>query len=85
MGIILIMLKSISKEHQLILYCKAIYAYICAIVEMEVLPVNWDHTGLKYVPVSSWAMAKEDSKQVEISGNDDKHQITAVFAVTLDG
>ena len=51
----------------------------------EVLPVNWDHTGLKYVPVSSWAMAKEDSKQVEISGNDDKHQITAVFAVTLDG
>ena len=64
-------------------------ADIRAIVEMEEVPpalvVNWDHTGLKYVPVSSWTMAKEGSKRVEISGIDDKRQITAVFAVTLDG
>ena len=56
---------------------------------MEKIPpaliVNWDHTGLKYVPVSSWMMAKEGSKRVKISGIDDKRQITAVFAVTLDG
>ena len=55
---------------------------------MEEVPpasiTNWDHTGLKYVSVSSWTMAKEGSKLVEISGIDDKHQITAVFAVTLD-
>ena len=45
-------------------------ADICAIVEMEEIPpalvLNWDHTGLKYVPVSSWTMAKEGSKRVEI-------------------
>ena len=64
-------------------------ADIRAILEMEeVLPalvVNWDYTSLKYVPVSSWTMAKEGSKRVEISGIDDKRQITAVFAVALDG
>ena len=64
-------------------------ADIRAIVEMEEIPaalvINWDHTGLKYVPVSSWTMAKEGSKRVEISGTDDKRQITAVFAVSLDG
>ena len=56
---------------------------------MEEIPpaliVNWDHTGLKYVPVSSWMMAKEGSKRVKISGIYDKRQITVVFAVTLDG
>ena len=56
---------------------------------MEEIPpaliLNWDHTGLKYVPVSSWTMAKEGSKRVEISRIDDKHQITALFTVSLDG
>ena len=64
-------------------------ADIHAIVEMEEIPpaltLNWDHTGLKYVPVSSWTMAKEGSKRVEISGIDDKRQITALFTVSLDG
>ena len=64
-------------------------ADIRAIVEMEEIPaaliLNWDHTGLKYVPVSSWTMAKAGSKRVEISGIDDKRQITAVFTVSLDG
>ena len=64
-------------------------ADIHAIVEMEEIPaaliLNWDHTGLKYVPVSSWTMAKAGSKRVEISGIDNKHQITAVFTVSLDG
>ena len=56
---------------------------------MEEIPpsliLNWDHTGLKYVPVSSWTMAKEASKQVEISRIDDNCQITALFTVSLDG
>ena len=47
--------------------------------------LNQDHTGLKYIPVSSWTMAKEGSKRVEISGIEDKHQITAVFTISLDG
>ena len=37
------------------------------------------------MPVSSWTMAKEGSKRVEITGVDDKRQITAVFGVTLAG
>ena len=64
-------------------------ADIHVIVEMEEIPpaliLNWDHTSLKYVPVSSWTMAKEGSKQMEISGIDDKRQITALFTVSLDG
>ena len=47
-------------------------ADICAIVEMEEIPsalaLNWDHTGLKYAPVSLWIMPKEGSKRMEISG-----------------
>ena len=47
-------------------------ADICAIVEMEEIPpalvLNWDHTDLKYVPVSLWTMPKKGSKRVEISG-----------------
>ena len=33
----------------------------------EVLPylvINWDHIGLKYVPISSWTMAKKGFKKV---------------------
>ena len=44
------------------------------------LVVNWDQTGLKYVPVSEWTMAEEESKRVEIDGKDDKRQITAIFS-----
>ena len=47
--------------------------------------LNWDHTGLKYVPVSSWTMAKQGSKKVSIAGIDDKRQIMGVFTITLDG
>ena len=39
---------------------------IRAIIEMEEIPedlvINWDQTGINYVPVSSWTMAKEGSK-----------------------
>ena len=40
---------------------------IKGIVTMEEIPssliLNWDHTGLKYVPVSSWTMAPKGSKK----------------------
>ena len=62
---------------------------IKAIIEMEEIPaelvINWDQTGIHYVPVSSWTMAKEGSKRVEIAGIDDKRQITAVFGGTMAG
>ena len=46
---------------------------------------NWDQTGLKLVPVSSWTMAKEGSKQVPVVGKEDKREITALLAVTASG
>lgn len=56
---------------------------------MEDIPfdliINWDQTGIHYVPVGSWTMEKEGSKRVEIVGVDDKHQITAAFAGSLTG
>ena len=69
---------------------KAQFAYdVKAIIMLKEIPcqlvINWDQTGIHYVPVSSWTMAKEGSKRVEIAGIDDKRQITAVFGVTMAG
>ena len=62
---------------------------IMATVEMQEIPpeliINWDQTGIKIVPVSSWMMEKRGAKRVEIAGVDDKRQITAVFAATPIG
>ena len=62
---------------------------IKAVAEMDEVPseliINWDQTGIHYVPVAAWTMEKEGSKRVEIVGVDDKRQITAVFAGTLTG
>ena len=58
-----------------------------AIIEMEEIPgelvINWDQTGIQYVPVSSSTMAKEGSKGVKIAGIDDKRKITALFGGTM--
>jgi len=37
----------------------------------EELVVNFYQTGICYVPVSDWMMAKEGAKRVELSGKDD--------------
>ena len=49
------------------------------------LVINWDQTGIHYVPVSSLTMAKVGSNWVQIAGSDDKRQITTVFGVTMAG
>ena len=49
------------------------------------LVINWDQTGLSYVPVSEWTMEKEGAKRVPIDGKDDKRQITVVFGCSLTG
>ena len=49
------------------------------------LILNWDQTGLNIVPSSSWTMAKKGSKRVELTGIDNKRQITAVFCGSLTG
>ena len=62
---------------------------ISAIREMEGIPnqlvLNWDHTGINYIPVSSWTMAKEGTKRIEIGGLGDKRQLTLVLAGSLSG
>ena len=49
------------------------------------LVINWNPTGLEYVPVSFWTVAKEGSKKVPIAGIEDKRQIIAVFTATMEG
>ena len=56
---------------------------------MEEIPpeliLNWDQTGIHLVPASGWTMDKIGSKGVEISGVNDKQQITAMFCGSLTG
>ena len=58
-------------------------------IEMDEIPadlvINWDQTGIHYIPVGQWTIEKAGSKRVEIVANDDKHQITAVLAGSLTG
>ena len=49
------------------------------------LIVDWDNTGLQYVPVSSWTMEKQGSRQGAIAGNDDKRQVSVVLACSMAG
>lgn len=60
---------------------------IKCIVEIHEIPptlvINWDQTGIHYVPVSSWTMEKEGSKRIELVGIDDKRQLIAVGTFSL--
>ena len=62
---------------------------IRSIVAMEDIPkqliINWDQTGMKYVPVSNWTFEEKGTKRVEIAGLDDKRQITVLLSCTRDG
>ena len=62
---------------------------VVATVKMEEIPpeliLNWDQTGVKIVPSSTWTMDQRGSKRVEMTGVDDKRQITAVFCGSLTG
>ena len=49
------------------------------------LVINWDQTGINYVPLSAWTLEHEGAKRVEMIGKDDKRQLTAVFACSLSG
>jgi hypothetical protein len=40
------------------------------------LVLNWDQTGLKIVPSSSWTMDRYGSRRVKLIGTDDKRQTT---------
>ena len=58
-------------------------------VIMEDIPqeliVDWDHTALHYVPVSSWTMEKKGSTRVPVAGIDDMCQVTTILASSMTG
>ena len=58
-------------------------------VQMEEVPpelvLNWDQTGIKLVPTTSWTMNEVGARRVELIGLSDKWQITAVFCGSLVG
>ena len=62
---------------------------ICAEVIMNDIPedliFNWDQTGIHLVPVSEWTMEKQGTKNIIVTGVDDKRQITLVLAATMTG
>ena len=49
------------------------------------LILNWDHTGINYVPTSSWTLQTKGATKVPITAIDDKRQITAVFTCSARG
>ncbi|XP_062579389.1 uncharacterized protein LOC134241337 [Saccostrea cucullata] len=47
--------------------------------------INWDQTGVNFVPCGKWTMAETGSKQVPLKGFDDKRQMTALLAISRSG
>ena len=68
---------------------KAFLDDVTTAVTMEEIPpeliLNWDQTGIKLVPSSSWTMEKCGEKRVEMVGINDKRQITAIFCGSVLG
>jgi hypothetical protein len=62
---------------------------IAAIGESQVkhpsLIINWDQTAILYSPTSKCSFALKNAKQVPVNAIDDKRQITAVTALSMDG
>ena len=62
---------------------------IVATVTIEEIPaeliLNCDQMGIKMVPSATWTMERQGDKRVEMTGVNDKCQITAVFCGSLVG
>ena len=56
---------------------------VATTVEMEEIPaelvLNWDQTGIRLVPSSTWTMEKKGERRVEMVGVNDKCQIYCSF------
>ena len=62
---------------------------IVTTIAMEEIPgelvLNWDQTGIKLVPSSTWTMERKGERRVEMMGVNDKRQITAIFCGSASG
>ena len=60
---------------------------VAVTVEMPDIPpdliLNWDQTGIRISPTSNWTMERKGCKRVEMTGVDDKRQVTAVLCGNL--
>lgn len=48
-----------------------------------VLIINWDQTGLKIVPGSTWTFDRKGKRRVEVVGTSDKRKITVLCGTVL--
>ena len=62
---------------------------VATTIAMEEIPgelvLNWDQTGIKLVPSSTWTMERKGERRVEMVGVNDKRQITAIFCGNAEG
>lgn len=49
------------------------------------LVINWDQSAVMLMPTSTYTYHDKKDKHVSVTGQDDKRQITAVVAATLEG
>ena len=59
---------------------------MAVVVMAEVPPeliLNWDQSGIKFLPFNAWTMAPKGSKRVEMIGLKNMHQIAGVFCESL--
>ena len=70
------LLKLMKNWAKSLLHNKQFLFDIMATVEMQEIPpeliINWDQTGIKIIPVSSWTMEERGTKRFEIACVDDK-------------
>ena len=81
--------KSKEKAQDFMKRKKAFLDEVILTVEMEDIPadliLNWDQMGIRIVPSSNWTMEKKGSKRVELTGVNDKRQVTAVLCGNMLG
>ena len=66
-------------------HCKDIRSVIMLDSIPAKLIINWDYTGLNYVPASSRTLEVKGSQKFPIAAIDDKRQITVVLVCSLAG
>ena len=66
---------------------KAFLVDVTTVVTMEEIPpelvFNWDQTGIRLVPCSSWTMERQGEKRVEMVGVNDKRQYSAATCLDI--
>ena len=62
---------------------------VCELVKVHKIPpelvINWDQAGVKLIPSQNWRMEQRGSSRVEITGINDKRQITLTLAGSMSG